>query len=763
MSQRQTSHRFLVARLTVILVAVAMTTVTAFTVTAKWNSTSLLPILSGNPDVNATFTVTNTNNSGPGSLRQAVLDANAAPGADTIGFSALFDTPQTITLTSGELAINGELTITGSLTTITIDGNNNSRVFSTSPGSIVTITTLAITNGNAVGGSGGGLFIGGVANLTSVFVFNNKSDLDGGGIAVAPGASLTAGACVINNNRANADNLGSDGGGGISAGSGSTLNIVNTQITNNSVTGTFIPGGGVVAFGATVDFFIVTISGNTGARDGGGFLQSGGTTTIRDSTFHSNACTNQGGSIWTNGTFTMDASTLTENTAGTQGAGVYHAGSSPAIIRSSTVADNTAGTAGGGLFFPSGSKTISNTIVGSNSAPSGTDISGSLVSGGYNLFQNTSGATITGDTSTNITGQSPVLAPRANNGGQTQTRELLPGSPAIDKGNSGIATTDQRGLPRPVDNPAIPNAVGGNGADIGAFEVQGSTTPTPTNTPTATPTATPTNTPTVTPTNTPTATPTSTPTATPTVTPTPGAGIEADVAPRPNGDGGVNSTDVVQLRRFATGLDVPDPAFGEPGRADCAPRGANDGNINAGDVVQGRRYATGLDPLMNARPSGATLLPRKIGSALVDLHEYFFGRELRVVIEKVEAGRITVAVEMAPYGDEFAAGFTLEYDERIFFDPRTTLGDAVLENAVLTVNTNEPGRIGVLVDSPNAFVISAVPSRLVLVTFEVRADQTEKPRFGLTDSLAHLGFSDAYGNTIAIRPNKSSFELTDNP
>ena len=72
-----------------------------------------------------------------------------------------------------------------------------------------------------------------------------------------------------------------------------------------------------------------------------------------------------------------------------------------------------------------------------------------------------------------------LLGPLANNGGPTQTRALLAGSPAIDKGsptNDPITgapiTTDQRGLPRPVDDPTIPNASGGDGSDIGAFEAQ---------------------------------------------------------------------------------------------------------------------------------------------------------------------------------------------------------------------------------------------------------------------------------------------------
>ena len=52
------------------------------------------------------------------------------------------------------------------------------------------------------------------------------------------------------------------------------------------------------------------------------------------------------------------------------------------------------------------------------------------------------------------------------------TRALLIGSPAIDQGHNNGLITDQRGRLRPVDNPAITNAVGGDGSDIGAFELQ---------------------------------------------------------------------------------------------------------------------------------------------------------------------------------------------------------------------------------------------------------------------------------------------------
>ncbi len=75
----------------------------------------LIAVLSG-AAFGATFTVTNTNDSGAGSLRQAVLDANAAPGDDVIEFDAtVFGTAQTIVLTGGALQVfnSGRLTING--------------------------------------------------------------------------------------------------------------------------------------------------------------------------------------------------------------------------------------------------------------------------------------------------------------------------------------------------------------------------------------------------------------------------------------------------------------------------------------------------------------------------------------------------------------------------------------------------------------------------------------------------------------------------
>src|SRR5205085_2535109 len=93
----------------------------------------------------------------------------------------------------------------------------------------------------------------------------------------------------------------------------------------------------------------------------------------------------------------------------------------------------------------------------------------------YNIIGSTTGNSITGTTTGNqLNVANPGLDPNglANNGGPTQTIALVTGSVAIDKGKAlGGANTDQRGSQRPFDNTGIANATGGDGSDIGAFEV----------------------------------------------------------------------------------------------------------------------------------------------------------------------------------------------------------------------------------------------------------------------------------------------------
>jgi hypothetical protein len=126
---------------------------------------TLMPVAAGStPVVQATtLIVTNTNDAGSGSLRQRLTDAN---NGDTISFA-----PQVtgvITLTSGELDFSKSLTLTGpGAASLTISGNDASRVISITTGVSVTLSGLAVANGNNYGSDrgGGGVYNGGTLTL----------------------------------------------------------------------------------------------------------------------------------------------------------------------------------------------------------------------------------------------------------------------------------------------------------------------------------------------------------------------------------------------------------------------------------------------------------------------------------------------------------------------------------------------------------------------------------------------------------------------
>jgi len=117
--------------------------------------------------VPATFTVINTGDAGVGSLRQAIIDANAAAGADTIVFAAnlTISAPAKINLsTSGDgtagpsaFGITSAITITGPTGTNGITLNNtfvNQRLFYVSSAGNLTLDSLTLSGGNAQGGNG---------------------------------------------------------------------------------------------------------------------------------------------------------------------------------------------------------------------------------------------------------------------------------------------------------------------------------------------------------------------------------------------------------------------------------------------------------------------------------------------------------------------------------------------------------------------------------------------------------------------------------
>src|SRR5207237_1276758 len=139
-----------------------------------------------------------------------------------------------------------------------------------------------------------------------------------------------------------------------------------------------------------------------------------------------------------------------------------------------------AGSGGGGGVGSVGQVDIKNSIVANNtigSWGSGPDLFGNVNSQDYNLFKDITGASISGATLHNITGQDPNLGALTNNGGPTQTQLPLPSSPAINAGNPANLPPDTYDLdndgdtaePLPVDQRGFARVVGFN-FDLGAVE-----------------------------------------------------------------------------------------------------------------------------------------------------------------------------------------------------------------------------------------------------------------------------------------------------
>jgi len=151
--------------------------------------------------------VANLLDSGPGSLRAAIVAANATPGADLINFAPKLR--GTIALASGEPAIMAaNLTIDGpGENQLTVSGNNAYQVFDIGAGATVKIENLTIADGLTVGGNGGGILneAGATLDLDHVVVTNNSAYADsqgnfGNGGGIENDGSLTVTASVFTNN-----------------------------------------------------------------------------------------------------------------------------------------------------------------------------------------------------------------------------------------------------------------------------------------------------------------------------------------------------------------------------------------------------------------------------------------------------------------------------------------------------------------------------------------------------------------------------------
>jgi IPTL-CTERM motif/Chlamydia polymorphic membrane protein (Chlamydia_PMP) repeat len=439
----------------------------------------------------ATFTVTNLNDSGAGSLRDAINQANITAGADTINFTVT----GTITLTTGGLSIQDDVTITGpgaaSLTVVPTANYVAFYLADSNPN--VTISGLTIQgNGGTNSNDGGAITNHYSGNLTvqNSVISGNKTSGRGGAIYNYAGTVNIVNS-VLTGNQAGGK------GGAIYNGDGN-VNITNSAVSGNTATG----GGAIFSNYGAVSFVGSTVSGNqaSGApgSSGGALYATNGTVTIQNSTFSGNTAFYDGGALWTRyAPVTITNSTFSGNVAQEGGGGAV-AFEYATVNLVSTILANSQDIAGTRDLFQftvgvagvnghhrvlgmhkvtkTGTRPAGKTKVTRASHTAGMPHTSVMPVNATNSLIENDGGFINGTNINNILGQDPALGPLANNGGPTLTHALLAGSPAIDKGsNPNALAFDQRGSPFVRTS--------GTQTDIGAFEVQGAAPPPPPGTP----------------------------------------------------------------------------------------------------------------------------------------------------------------------------------------------------------------------------------------------------------------------------------------
>jgi beta-glucanase (GH16 family) len=359
------------------------------------------------------ITVTNLNDSGDGSLRQALEDiANGGTITFDPGLAG-----GTINLTSGPLVPSKNVTIDASDTPgLSLDGGGSDRVLIVDAGVTVDLAHLTVTNGFGWQ-LAGGILNNGTLTLDHVTVTGNTMATDAGDFW--------------------------QGGGGIYNGEGSTLHLIDSSVVDNTAGWS---GGGIYAFfNSNTTIERSTISGNTTADTGGG-IRMLGNAMIVNSTISGNTATGwYGGAIFhTDGVMDIVNSTIVGN-IGPDGAaaaifvGTFTDASATINLANSIVANNQSFGCFVGYFGPGAV---------------------ALNSGGHNVASDDTCNLVAAGDQPNT---DPLVGPLADNGGPTLTHALLAGSPAIDAGDgSACPAVDQRGVTRPQ----------GAACDVGSYEAE---------------------------------------------------------------------------------------------------------------------------------------------------------------------------------------------------------------------------------------------------------------------------------------------------
>lgn len=418
----------------------------------------------------ATFTVTSSADSGPGSLREAVGLANDSEGTnDTIVFA---DGVTSITLTSGQLTVTDNLRVVGFDVGVVISGNGASRIFGvTEPDKTLELVNLVLRDGKQQDdngadecqpdwGSGGAVCAFGPFALRNSRVLDSDADSEGGAVFVNTSGPVVFENCALINN------TGQAGGGGARVIAGQ-LEIDNCEISGNQTDQLNGHGGGVSATAASI--------------------------TIGSSTFANNRTTGVGadaGALWVDGDTGLRQSTISGNqvlgASESSEAGAIYSRGGDLLLNSVTITDNSSTFGGAVTFFDAGSRQFSvrNTILTGNTAPEGNLLANAALvdlTVSFSLFGDGPGE-IGATNINNLFLDAPQLAALADNGcavnagisgpgvtppaGCVRTRLPLAGSPVIDAGDNGVDAFDQRGT-------GFPRLAGGQ-VDMGAVEASAS-------------------------------------------------------------------------------------------------------------------------------------------------------------------------------------------------------------------------------------------------------------------------------------------------
>lgn len=393
-------------------------------------------------------------------VRAAIMEANAQAGTDTINLQGgTVDLTQSgaspDTESIGDLDITDDVNIVGNSPTVPsrLDGLGTlgDRILEVRGGAVVTITDTVVEGGDTTE-SGGAIRVSEASDLTldNVSVLSSSTTASAGGISVAGSSVLLIQDSTVSQN--NAGVL----GGGIRC-QGGTVDILDSEVENNAAGA----GGGVSldSCDLTVDGSLIASNQATstfwGGHGGGLLVRAGSAADIANSTISGNDGVGDGGGLYIADPVGFSVAT--------------------ADLNNVTVAFNHADGDGGGIFVASataGGANPMNTIIDENTADgSGPDCGGAdLDSDGYNLIGDTTGCTIVGTTTGNLTNQDAGLSTALglNDDGTgvtspTRNHALLPDSNAIDSGDDATcASTDQRGVSRPIPSTGD--------CDMGAFE-----------------------------------------------------------------------------------------------------------------------------------------------------------------------------------------------------------------------------------------------------------------------------------------------------